>query len=75
MQLFFVETIHHTHQLFSVYFLPLFDIQNNVDIDEYYKEMANNLENDSFFTGSEIQLILQKAIATLPQKQQLVLKF
>jgi RNA polymerase sigma factor (sigma-70 family) len=27
---------------------------------------------DDFFTGDEIQIILQKAIATLPQKQQLV---
>ena len=34
--------------------------------------MAENLEDDVFFDGDEIQLTLQKAIATLPQKQQLV---
>ena len=32
----------------------------------------NNLTADVYFEGSEIQLKLQKAIATLPQKQQLV---
>ncbi|MCB0447252.1 MAG: RNA polymerase sigma factor [Gelidibacter sp.] len=32
----------------------------------------NNLESDVYFEGNEIQLKLQQAIATLPQKQQLV---
>ncbi|PKP24690.1 MAG: RNA polymerase subunit sigma-70 [Bacteroidetes bacterium HGW-Bacteroidetes-2] len=32
----------------------------------------NNLEADVYFEGDEIQFKLQKAIATLPQKQQLV---
>ncbi len=32
----------------------------------------NNLKADVYFEGNEIQLKLQKAIATLPQKQQLV---
>lgn len=32
----------------------------------------NNLKADVYFEGDEIQLKLQKAIATLPQKQQLV---
>lgn len=32
----------------------------------------NNLEADSYFEGDVIQLKLQKAIATLPEKQQLV---
>lgn len=31
-----------------------------------------NLESDVYFEGSEIQLKLQEAIATLPEKQQLV---
>lgn len=44
----------------------------NVDITDYQKELASNLADDDFFSGEEIQLILQKAIATLPQKQQLV---
>ena len=32
----------------------------------------NNLEADTYFEGDAIQLKLQKAIATLPEKQQLV---
>ncbi len=32
----------------------------------------NNLESDVYFEGSDIQIKLQKAIATLPEKQQLV---
>lgn len=46
--------------------------QNNVDISEFQQNLANTLQDDVHFSGSEIQLILQKAIATLPQKQQLV---
>ena len=34
--------------------------------------MVNNLTADVYFEGDEIQLKLQKAIASLPQKQQLV---
>lgn len=47
---------------------------SNVDISEYQHNLANSLQDDVHFNGSEIQLILQKAIATLPQKQQLVFK-
>jgi RNA polymerase sigma factor (sigma-70 family) len=46
--------------------------QRNLDISDYQQELASNLAIDNFFTGDEIQIILQKAIATLPQKQQLV---
>lgn len=46
--------------------------ERNIDIDDVYKELAGSLESDDYFSGEEIQLILQKAIATLPQKQQLV---
>ena len=46
--------------------------RNNINIDDYQKELTSTLGCDNFFTGNEIQLILQKAIATLPQKQQLV---
>ena len=34
--------------------------------------LANNLASDPYFEGDEIQLKLQKAIATLPDKQRLV---
>lgn len=46
--------------------------ERNVDISDYQQEMTSSLESDEFFTGTEIEIILQKAIATLPQKQQLV---
>ncbi|NVJ88696.1 MAG: RNA polymerase sigma factor [Flavobacteriaceae bacterium] len=46
--------------------------ERNLDISDYQQSMANTLESDDFFSGNEIQIILQKAIATLPQKQQLV---
>lgn len=46
--------------------------ERNVDITEYNQQMANSLAGDDFFSGEAIQLILQKAIATLPQKQKLV---
>ena len=42
---------------------------NNEDIQS---KAVNNLASDVYFDGSDIQLKLQKAIATLPQKQQLV---
>ncbi len=48
--------------------------QNNVDINEYQYQLTSNLESDQWFSGDEIQIILQKAIATLPQRQQLVFK-
>ncbi|MDT0551680.1 RNA polymerase sigma factor [Urechidicola vernalis] len=46
--------------------------QKAVDITEYQQQLADSLHADSFYNGSEIQILLQKAIATLPQKQQLV---
>ena len=46
--------------------------QRNVSINDYQQELASTLKSDVFFNGDEIQVILQKAIATLPQKQQLV---
>lgn len=40
---------------------------------ETVQELAiNNLESDVYFEGDAIQLKLQKAISTLPEKQQLV---
>ena len=46
--------------------------ERNVDISEMHEQLASTLESDVYFSGDEIQQILQKAIATLPQKQQLV---
>lgn len=36
------------------------------------ESLANQLESDVYFEGNEIQLKLQKAIATLPEKQKLI---
>ena len=46
--------------------------QNNLDLNDMRYKMAENLEADVHFDGDEMQLLLQKAIAKLPQKQQLV---
>ena len=46
--------------------------EKNVDITKYQQQLVSTLDSDNWFSGDEIQLILQKAIATLPQKQQLV---
>ncbi|WP_299123748.1 RNA polymerase sigma factor [uncultured Winogradskyella sp.] len=40
--------------------------------EEHQTNAINNLTADVYFEGDEIQLKLQKAIATLPQKQQMV---
>jgi RNA polymerase sigma-70 factor (ECF subfamily) len=46
--------------------------EKNVDISDYQQQLTSNLSSDNMFTGDEIHLILQKAIKTLPTKQQLV---
>ena len=40
--------------------------------EELQEQLVNNLTADVYFEGDEIQLKLQKAIPTLPQKQQIV---
>jgi len=44
----------------------------NITNEELQQQSLNNLQSDVYFDGDEIQLKLQKAIAILPQKQQLV---
>ena len=46
--------------------------QNNITIEDVKNQLVSRLESDVYFEGDEIQLLLQKAIASLPQKQQLV---
>jgi len=46
--------------------------KQHVDISELQHKMADTLHNDDYYTGDEIQQLLQKAIVTLPRKQQLV---
>lgn len=45
------------------FMLPIYDVE---------AELASKIDTSSHFTGDEIQLKLQKAILTLPQKQRLV---
>lgn len=42
--------------------------------EEYLQKQTDKLQADVYFEGDEIQLKLQKAIALLPEKQQLVFK-
>jgi RNA polymerase sigma factor (sigma-70 family) len=46
--------------------------RNNTTFEKEQQLAINNLESDVYFEGDTIQLKLQKAIATLPEKQQLV---
>ena len=56
----------------SITFLNKKAKKQHVDISELQHTLADNLESDQYYSGDQIQLILQKAIVTLPQKQQLV---
>lgn len=47
---------------------------NGISSEELQNKTIDNLQADVFFDGNEIQLKLQKAIAILPEKQQLVFK-
>lgn len=44
----------------------------SISSQELQQQTMDNLQADVYFEGSEIQLKLQKAMATLPHKQQLV---
>ena len=45
------------------FFLPIVDVE---------EELSNKLESDPLFSGDKIQLKLQKAILSLPEKQRVV---
>ena len=45
-----------------------------VDLYDYQQQLVDNLEADAYFDGDAIQLKLQKAIVSLPEKQQLVFR-
>lgn len=57
------ESITHLNKNAKRFKITNQDVQNNA---------INNLTADVYFEGDDIQLKLQKAIAILPQKQQLV---
>ena len=46
--------------------------RNQLSTEEFQQKAVSKLAADVYFEGNEIQLKLQEAIATLPQKQQLV---
>ncbi len=48
--------------------------KQGISNEEVQQKAINSLESDVYFDGNEIQLKLQKAIALLPEKQQLVFK-
>jgi RNA polymerase sigma factor (sigma-70 family) len=56
----------------SINFLRQKQKRNTTSIHPIEYELSKNLEADSYFTGDEIQLKLQQAILTLPEKQRLV---
>ncbi|MBF7090825.1 sigma-70 family RNA polymerase sigma factor [Flavobacterium sp. ALJ2] len=47
---------------------------SGITSEELQNKTIENLQADTYFDGNEIQLKLQKAIVTLPEKQQLVFK-
>ncbi|MEX0314390.1 MAG: RNA polymerase sigma factor [Allomuricauda sp.] len=56
----------------SLTFLKQKSKKLGVSDEELKTAMIENLQSDVYFEGSEIQLKLQKALATLPDKQRLV---
>ena len=58
----------------SLTFLQQKAKKSGISNEEVQNRAINNLESDVYFEGDEIQLKLQKAIAILPEKQQLVFK-
>lgn len=57
------EALTFLNQKKRKFFLPIVD---------YERELASSLEADEFFSGNELQLKLQKAILSLPEKQRVV---
>lgn len=48
--------------------------KNGITSEALQNKVIDNLQADVYFDGDEIQIKLQKAIASLPEKQQLVFK-
>ena len=57
------EAISFLNKKKKRFFIPINDVEH---------ELTNHLESDESFSGDQIQLKLQKAILTLPEKQRLV---
>ncbi|WP_312356403.1 RNA polymerase sigma factor [Empedobacter sp.] len=46
--------------------------EQNVSFEDYSMNIADDLSTDEYYIGDEIELKLQKAIASLPEKQRVV---
>lgn len=57
------EALNHLRKKKRRFFLPIGDVEH---------ELSSSLEADTYYSGDEIQLKLQKAILKLPEKQRLV---
>ena len=58
----------------SITFINKKKAQNNLSLDDYDSFLAERLESDEWFDGDAAQIKLQRAIATLPEKQRLVFR-
>jgi len=56
----------------SLSFLKQKSKKQGISNEELQNQMLGNLEADVYFEGDEIQMKLQKAITTLPEKQKLI---
>jgi RNA polymerase sigma-70 factor (ECF subfamily) len=56
----------------SITFLNKKKQKNNTPLDEVSSELAESLIEPSYFNGNDIQLKLQRALLTLPEKQRLI---
>ena len=58
----------------AITFINLKAKRNGTTSEALLSKIVDNLKADSYFDGNEIQIKLQKAIISLPKKQQLVFK-
>ena len=56
----------------SITFVNKKKVMNQLSIDDDDSFLVNQLESDEWFDGDQAQINLQKAIATLPDKQRMV---
>lgn len=56
----------------SITFLNKKKQRNNTPLDEVSQELAESLVASSYFNGDKIQMKLQQALLTLPEKQRLI---
>ncbi len=56
----------------SLSFLARERKRQNLSLDDQESALINTIEADEYFDGDEAQMLLRKAVATLPEKQRLV---